>query len=120
MTKKEIQSALNNLPEVKYLYNRYNGEIRKYEVQDNILINVKNVNDIIDTDKHLLLGKTSEDKLDLLDVGDLVLYKINHKLGLHIIKDDIALRDYTSKFKNNLWEFCGFITKEKCSEVINI
>lgn len=88
-------------------------------MQENILINVKNANDIVDTDKHLLLGKTSKDRLELLEVGDLVLYKINHKLGLHIIKDDIALKDYTNKFKNNLWEFCGFITKEKRSEVIN-
>ena len=90
MTKKEIQSALNNLPEVKYLYNRYNGEIRKYEVQDNILINVKNVNDIIDTDKHLLLGKTSEDKLDLLDVGDLV-FDVGHR-SLIFVPDGFLCR----------------------------
>ena len=120
MIKKEIQSSLNNLPEIKHLYNRYNGEIRKYEVQENILINVKNANDIIDTDKHLLLGKTSENRLELLEIGDLVLYKINHKLGVHIIKNDVALKDYTNKFKNNLWEFCGFITKENLVKVINI
>jgi hypothetical protein len=120
MTKKEIQEKINNLPKPSYLYQRYDGDIRKYEVQNNVLINVKNVNDIIDTDKHLLLGKTSENKLDLLDVGDLLIYKINDNLNIDIIKDDIALQDYTSKLKNNLWEFYGFITKEKLSKVINI
>lgn len=72
MNKKEIQEKLNNLPKPKYLYQRYNGEIRKYEIQDNILINVKNVNDIIDKNKQLILGETSENIIDLIEIEDYV------------------------------------------------
>lgn len=72
MTKKEIQEKLNNLPKPKYLYQRYNGYLKKYEVNDNILIDTKNVNNIIDLDKQIILGKTSENIIDLIEIGDYV------------------------------------------------
>lgn len=123
MTKKEIQEELNNLSKPKYLYQRYNGEMRKYEVQDNILIDVKNANNIINLDKQIILGKTSEDKIDLLEVDDLILYKCininSDKLELDIIKDEVDLQDYKNRFKDNFWELISFVTKEKFNKVVN-
>jgi len=89
MNKKEIQEKLNNLPKPKYLYQRYNGKIKKYEVQDNILINVNNADDIIDTNRHLILGETSENIIDLIEVGDYV----NRHLVLKVEEDKFLLID---------------------------
>ena len=117
MNKKEIQEKLNNLPKPKYLYQRYNGEIRKYEVQDNILINVKNANDIIDTNKQLILGKISENIIDLIEIGDYVngeqidfisISKEGKKRPL--IRDNIYFFDKYNSIKS-------IVTKEQFNKV---
>ena len=72
MNKKEFKEKLNNLPKPKYLYQRYDGNLYKYEVDNNILIDVKNANNIINLDKQIILGKTSEDIIDLVEVDDYV------------------------------------------------
>lgn len=72
MNRKEIQEKLNNPPKPKYLYQRYNGKINKYELNGNILINVYNPNITIDRNRHLIYGKTSENIVDLIEEGDYV------------------------------------------------
>lgn len=73
MKKKEILEKLNNL-KTRYIYQRYNGIIKKYEVRDNYLINTGNANNTIDINRQIPLGKTSENIIDLIEVGDIVEY----------------------------------------------
>lgn len=112
MDKKEIQKKINNLPKPEYLYQRYNGEIRKYEVQDNLLINIKNANDIIDTDRQIILGKTSEDILDLLEVGDIIEHGI-----ITIFKtffENLEKLDYfVNIYKNEDFDIKSILTHEQ-------
>lgn len=119
MTKKEIQEKLNNLPKPEYLYQRYNGIINKYEIQDNILINVNNANDIIDINKQALLGKTSKNIIDLIEVGDFIKISydnigdskhfIDNKFALNMIKEDL------NKFKDK--KIKSIVTKEQFKDM---
>lgn len=64
----------------------------------------------------------SSDKIDLLEVGDLILYKCininSDKLELDIIKDEVDLQDYKNRFKSNFWQLVSFVTKEKLNSVL--
>ena len=108
------------------LQSLYNGRIHKYEVvNDNYLVETK-TGMPFDFRSHLMLGKVSENRIDLLEVGDLVLYKcINlsgnsaDKLHLDIIKHEVDLQDYKNRFNDNFWKLVGFITKEELNKVIN-
>lgn len=112
MNKKEIQEKLNNPPKPKYLYQRYNGEIRKYEVQDNILINVKNANDIINLDKQMILGKTFENILDLLEVGDLVIHG-EIAVFKTIFEDIYQLRYFVDLYRHENLDIKYVVTHEQ-------
>ena len=71
MTKKELIKKIENY-KLKYIYQRYNGEIRKFEVvNDNFLVETK-TGLSIDFKSHLMLGKLSENTIDLIEVGDYV------------------------------------------------
>jgi len=98
MTKKkikELEEKMRNF-KPKYIYNRYDGVIRKYEVVDNILINVKNTNDIIDRERHGILGITSENLIDLIEVGDYVngVEVVDLADGIHLeFANDVSFVD---------------------------
>ena len=65
MTKKELIRRIEEY-KPKYIYQRYNGEIRQFEVIDNnYLVDTKSGMSI-DFRSHLMLGEVSEDKTDLL------------------------------------------------------
>ena len=71
MTNKEIKEKLVNIPEDKYIYQRYDGRITKYKVSGEYYINVEG-GIAINKNKQLLLGKVSENLIDLVEVGDYV------------------------------------------------
>lgn len=92
MTKKEIKELEEKIKNYKpkYVYNRYDGQIRKYEVVDNLLINVKNSNDIIDRERYGILGEVSENIIDLIEVGDYVNGMLVIQV-IHITKGTVDL-----------------------------
>ena len=121
MTKKELIKKIEEY-KPKYIYQRYDGRICEYEVvNDNYLVNTK-TGMSFDFKSHLMLGKVSEDKIDLLNIGDLVVYKCininSDKLEVHIIQDEVDLQDYKNRFKDNFWIMVSFVTKEKFEQIV--
>lgn len=78
MTNKEIKEKLANMPKDKYIYQRYNGIITKYKVSGEYYINVEG-GIAINKNKQLLLGKVSENLIDLIEVRRLCEWKENRK-----------------------------------------
>ena len=116
MKKKEILEKLNNL-KIKYIYQRYNGIITKYEVRDNYLIDTGNANNTIDITTQIPLGETSENIIDLIEVGDIL------KVHIFADKNDEDSEDIETTWKlENKYEIPetkGFI-KENYGELLSI
>lgn len=103
MTNKEIKEKLVNIPEDKYIYQRYDGRITKYKVSGEYYINVEG-GIAINKNKQLLLGKVSENLIDLVEVEDVIKYKINNISrelqpkgfieGVVGINNEIRLKDF--------------------------
>lgn len=71
LTKKELIKRIEEY-KPKYIYQRYNGEIRQFEVvNDNYLVDTKSGMSF-DFRSHLMLGKVSEKLKDLIEIGDYV------------------------------------------------
>ena len=71
MNKKEIKEKLNNIPKDEYIYQRYKGIITKYIQKEGYYIDcATGIGAKIE--EHLLLGKTSKNLIDLIEVGDIV------------------------------------------------
>lgn len=69
---KKTQELLNNLPEKKSLYNRYDGEILEYkELENGYYIDVRS-KVTFQKEEWLMLGKTSENLIDLIEYEDYV------------------------------------------------
>lgn len=75
MTNKEIKEKLANMPKDKYIYQRYDGRIIKYKVSGEYYINVEG-GIVINKNKQLLLGKVSENLIDIIEENDIVNGKI--------------------------------------------
>ena len=71
MNKKELKEKIENVPKNKYIYQRYNGLITKYIDKGDYYIDC-NTGIAIEKNEHLLLGKVSENIIDLIEVGDFV------------------------------------------------
>lgn len=81
MTKKELEKLIKEYKS-KYIYQRNNGELFKYEViDDNTLIEVK-TGITFDLDKSIMLGKVSSNIIDLIEEGDIISF--NFKGGEYI------------------------------------
>lgn len=81
MTKKELIKRIEEY-KPKFIYQRYDGKIHKYEVvNDNYLVETK-TGMSFDFRSHLILGKVSEDLIDLIQCGDYVnghlVYRIDN------------------------------------------
>ena len=76
MTKKELIKRIEEY-KPKYIYQRYNGEIRQYEVIDNNYLVETNTGMSFDFRSHLMLGEVSEELKDLIEIGDLVKIEDN-------------------------------------------
>ena len=121
MTKKGLIRRIEEY-KPKYIYQRYNGEIRQFEVIDNNYLVETKTGMSFDFRSHLMLGEVSENRIDLLNIGDLVIYKCininSDKLEVHIIQDEVDLEDYKNRFKDNFWEMVSFVTKEKFNKIV--
>lgn len=71
MTNKELKEKIENIPEDKYIYQRYNGEITKYRDDGEHYINCE-IGLAFKKDGNLFHGKISENLIDLIEVGDIV------------------------------------------------
>lgn len=71
MTNKELKEKLANISEDKYIYQRYDGRITKYKVSGEYYINVEG-GIAINKNRQLLVGKISENLIDLVEVTDIV------------------------------------------------
>lgn len=81
--KKEIE-----IPKNKYIYQRYNGTITKYIADNEYYIDVK-TGIATKKDETILLGKISENIIDLIEVGDIVHIKdVLHQDIVHIWSED--------------------------------
>lgn len=71
MNKKEIEQKLKDIPEDKYFYQRYEGRITKYKYDGEYYIDCE-TGLASRKDETFLLGKVSENIIDLVEVGDFV------------------------------------------------
>ncbi len=79
MNRKEIEEKFNNLTKDNYIYQRYNGIITKYIKREGYYIDcATGIGAKIE--EHLLLGKISDNIIDLIEVGDFVNGKLIHKI----------------------------------------
>lgn len=70
--KKEI-----GIPKTQYIFQRYNGIITKYIINEEYYIDVK-TGIAMKKNETILLGNISENIIDLIEVGDIVHYRINN------------------------------------------
>ena len=76
MNNKILKEYIENY-KPKYIYQRYNEKIRKYEViNDNFLVEMK-TGMSFDFKAHLMLGKLSENLIDLIEVRRLCKWRKN-------------------------------------------
>ena len=76
ITKKKLIKRIEEY-KPKYIYQRYNGEIKQFEVvNNNYLVDTK-TGMSFDLRSHLMLGKISEKLIDLIEIGDLVKIEDN-------------------------------------------
>lgn len=97
----EIQEKINNYKS-KYIYQRINGIINKYEVVDNYYIDTK-TGLSININNQLLLGRLSENILDLIELADIlkiyirddkkhaIYLTIDSQKQLEIIKEELDI-----------------------------
>ena len=71
MNKKELKEKIENVHKNKYIYQRYNGLITKYIDKGDYYIGC-NTGIAIEKNEHLLLGKVSENRIDLIEKDDYV------------------------------------------------
>lgn len=77
MNRKEIEEKFNNLTKDNYIYQRYNGIITKYIQKEGYYIDcATGIGAKIEG--HLLLGKTSKKLKDLIEVKDVIKYRIDN------------------------------------------
>ena len=125
MTKKELIRRIEEY-KPKYIYQRYNGEIRQFEVvNDNYLVDTKSGMSF-DFRSHLMLGKVSENLIDIIEVGDYVNGEIidqiqndrNPKLIWHLSSygdDDMAFKneDIETVVTKEMMESISYKVKRK-------
>lgn len=75
MTNKELKEKLANMPEDKYIYQRYKGEITKYRDDGEHYINCE-IGLAFKKDDNLFHGKVSENLIDLIEIRRLCEWEI--------------------------------------------
>lgn len=104
MTKKELIKRIEEY-KPKYIYQRYNGEIRQFEVIDNNYLVDTKTGMSFDFRSHLMLGKVSEDLIDLIQCGDYVNGK--EVINIYEAKEEAFLgyfNEKTLELKNDIYE----------------
>lgn len=89
MTNKEIKEKLANIPEDKYIYQRYKGKITKYRDDGKHYINCE-IGLVLKKDDNLFYGKVSENLIDLIEEEDYVNgKKIESILELSVTAENV-------------------------------
>lgn len=120
MTKKELEKLIKEY-KPKYIYQRYKGELFKYEiVKDNVLLEFK-TGVTFALDGNALLGKVSSNIIDLIEEGDYVNgYKV-----LNVINEEPCPSGKCVDIESNMdssdctfWEndIINIVTKEQFEE----
>ena len=78
MTKKELIKRIEEY-KPKYIYQRYNGEIRQFEVIDNNYLVETKTGMSFDFRSHLMLGKVLENLIDLIEERRLCKWRTNNR-----------------------------------------
>ena len=99
------------IPKNKYIYQRYNGTITKYIVDNEYYIAV-GTGIAIKKNETVLLGKVAEDIIDLIEVGDIVEVLDHDWLRVFNIDDEDILKSFIEDCKENNWKLQGIMTKE--------
>lgn len=99
------------IPKNKYIYQRYNGIITKYIVDEEYYIAVE-TGIATKKDETILLGKISENIIDLIEVGDIVEVLDHDWLRVFNIDDEDILKSFIEDCKENNWKLQGIMTKE--------
>lgn len=119
MTKKELIKRIEEY-KPKYIYQRYAGKINKYEILfDNELLNLE-TGMHINLDRHAMLGKVSENLINLIEEGDYV----NGSKVIEIDNCKGAMRELYLEGQNSE-EDCGYyfeqietvVTKEQFESI---
>lgn len=92
---------------MKYLYQRYNGIISKYERIYDDIYKDEFTGIVTSITKFLLLGELSEDITDLLEVGDI----LELEKGLLIIEDEDTLFSIQESLEK--YNIKSILTKEE-------
>lgn len=111
MNRKEIEEKFNNLTKDNYIYQRYNGIITKYMQKEEYYIDcATGIGAKIE--EHLLLGKISDNIIDLIEVGDIVKIRTGlHSSFKYFVEDEddfLFLEEKVKKF----WNIEEILTKE--------
>ena len=105
------------IKEEKYIYQRYDGKTTKYLIGEKYLLNIETgISFPIDT---LLLGKVSENILDILEVGDILrvfdnLSETEEKVNIF---DDEMLKAVKEDIKDNNYKILSILTHEQFSSL---
>ena len=117
--KKEIE-----IPKTEYIYQRYNGIITKYIVDEEYYTDVK-TGIATKKDETILLGKISENIIDLIEVGDILELKEGNSicyLGLRKNQITVNYLDLIESIKNKDCKLLSILTHEQyeanCYKVI--
>ena len=119
ITKKELIKRIEEY-KPKYIYQRYNGEIRQFEVIDNNYLVETKTGMSFDFRSHLMLGKVSENLIDLIKLKDII--KIHNLKGDDIsfwfeIFDDKTMMDFKLGLDDNEIEILEVVTKEMMESI---
>ena len=105
--KKEIE-----IPKTEYIYQRYNGIITKYIVDKEYYIAV-GTGIATKKDETILLGKISENIIDLIEVGDIVEVLDHDWTRVFNIDDEDILESVIEDIEEGNWKLRGILTKEQ-------
>ena len=119
ITKKELIKRIEEY-KPKYIYQRYNGEIRQFEVIDNNYLVETKTGMSFDFRSHLMLGKVSENLIDLIKLKDII--KIHNLKGDDIsfwfeIFDDKTMMDFKLGLEDKEIEILEIVTKEMMESI---
>ena len=117
MNKKELKEKIENAPKNKYIYQRYNGIITKYIDNGDYYINCE-TGIAVKKNEHLMLGKTSENIIDLIENKDIlkVKVKVNGEIlfiGVDENTLDIKYKEIIEEIKNGEYQLLEILTHEQ-------
>lgn len=99
------------IPKNKYIYQRYNGIITKYIVDNEYYIDTQ-TGIARQKDETAFLGKVAENIIDLIEVGDIVEVLDHDWLRVFNIDDEDILKSFIEDCEENNWKLQGIMTKE--------